>query len=334
MFKVPMSHCAHRAGRLILSARSRVPTTTLAVCGALIMPLSPASAQEGEPEEAPDVSEQIQSSREALAKWVDTVDQISKERADWQLSRQLLLERIDVVKDEIDKVQEQIDESNTKIEGLDEKLVTLRARNEELKASAKTLEDAIAGMEARTLAILAKVPAPLREEVEPLAQQIPGYQGKAAAAQANANAQPAETEPAATADASADASEAASEAGAEEAEGNDDEAKEKKLPLALRFQNVLGVLNRFNGFNGKIHDNYEDIKQADGTEISSTTLFFGLGRGYYVGADGAVAGVGYPGESGWVWEPNDEIGPDVQRAIAVLKNEQPAVFIGLPIEVK
>ncbi|MCA9297339.1 MAG: hypothetical protein KC983_12500, partial [Phycisphaerales bacterium] len=57
----------------------------------------------------------------------------------------------------------------------------------------------------------------------------------------------------------------------------------------------------------------------------------GLGQAYYVNAAGTRAGVGRPGDDGFVWTPVDTASADIGRAIAVLRNEKIAEFVPLPI---
>jgi hypothetical protein len=104
--------------------------------------------------------------------------------------------------------------------------------------------------------------------------------------------------------------------------------------LALRFQNVVGILNEINKFNREITVTSEVRPQTDGTSLAVTAIYFGIGRGYYVAGDRQVAGIGIATEEGWTWEPADDAAPAIASAIAVVKGEQVPAFVLLPFSVR
>jgi hypothetical protein len=97
---------------------------------------------------------------------------------------------------------------------------------------------------------------------------------------------------------------------------------------------VLLVLMEANKFNNTIVETSEMREQADGPRLNVTTLYLGLGQAYYVGRDGRNAGVGVPGEDGWEWTPTDEAAAEVAKAIAIMRDEQPATYVKLPAQIK
>ncbi len=107
-----------------------------------------------------------------------------------------------------------------------------------------------------------------------------------------------------------------------------------KLSLAQRFQNVVGILNEVNKFNREITVTSEVRTLADGNAAEVAAIYVGLGQAYYTGANGAVAGVGRPSESGWSWEPANDSARQIADAIAILKNEKVASFVLLPLKVQ
>ncbi len=107
-----------------------------------------------------------------------------------------------------------------------------------------------------------------------------------------------------------------------------------KASLSERFQNVIGVLNEVNKFNRDITVISEVRELPDGTSAEVTTMYVGLGRAYYVGANGAVAGYGAGTAEGWKWTAANEIAPQVADAIAIVNNEKVASFVKLPIEIE
>jgi hypothetical protein len=113
-----------------------------------------------------------------------------------------------------------------------------------------------------------------------------------------------------------------------------DDPNETKLSLSQRFQNVIGILNEINKFNRGIEVTSEVRTLADGSVAEVTALYVGLGQAYYTGANRTVAGVGRPGQDGWVWQPSGDAAAAVADAVAILKNEQVASFVPLPITVQ
>lgn len=104
------------------------------------------------------------------------------------------------------------------------------------------------------------------------------------------------------------------------------------LSLSERFQNVIGILNEVNKFNREITMTSEVRSLPDGTSAEVTAMYVGISQGYYVGANGSVAGVGLSTASGWEWKPDNAAAPHILQAIAILKNEQIATFVQLPFE--
>ena len=108
---------------------------------------------------------------------------------------------------------------------------------------------------------------------------------------------------------------------------------ESDLTLSERYQNVIGVVNELNKTAGEITVVSEVRELPDGSSAEVQTLYLGYARAFYCTNKGDIAGVGYPGEQGWNWEPNDAIAQQVADSIAILKNEKVAEFIPLPLSV-
>jgi hypothetical protein len=108
---------------------------------------------------------------------------------------------------------------------------------------------------------------------------------------------------------------------------------ESKLSLAVRFQNVIGVLNEVNKFNREITMTSEVRELPDGSSAEVTAVYIGIAKGFYVNAAGTVAGVGSPGADAWTWRSANDAAPQIAAVVAILKNEQPADFVRLPITV-
>jgi hypothetical protein len=109
---------------------------------------------------------------------------------------------------------------------------------------------------------------------------------------------------------------------------------ETRLTVAERYQAVVFVLNKINKFNREVVSKPELREISPGVMAEVTALYFGLGQAYYATAKGDAAGVGRPGQSGWIWEPINNYGKSVARMVAVLRNDEPAAFIQAPVSIK
>lgn len=148
-----------------METKQRKHRSRRAVLGALgLLTLGSASA----PQDAGRVGE----TRSALERWVETRRILSAERRDWDLGREMLQERIGVVRRELEAVRERIAEAQASLAEADAKRAELLAEQELLQRSSATLEAGIGALEARTRELLQRVPEPIRERVAPLAQRL------------------------------------------------------------------------------------------------------------------------------------------------------------------
>lgn len=267
-----------------------------------------ASAQEAGTEPAEPA---ISDTRLLLNRWVDVRRTIAKQKSDWVLGKQILEDRIELLQRSIESVDEQIAAQSEKLAGFDESVASLEAKNEKLKQAADELAQLVDEMETRTVSLLNGAPQPLIENVKPLAVQLPGY-GKQ------------------------DEEQPEPEAGASEPEGNEDEAQEDKPgpPLARRVENVVGALYLFNKFAGKIDQTSELVSRPDGTSLSVDAIYLGTSYGFYIDDEDKVAAAGWSAPKGWTWEGANASAARVRQVIQVINKDQPAAFVGLPVEVK
>lgn len=105
-----------------------------------------------------------------------------------------------------------------------------------------------------------------------------------------------------------------------------------KISVAERFQNVLGVINEVNKANSEITLVSEIRKLADGKPSEVQTVYFGLAQAFFLSAKGE-AGIGRPGENGWVWEPTQATG-DIQMMIEILQAKHVPKFVTLPVSIR
>lgn len=109
---------------------------------------------------------------------------------------------------------------------------------------------------------------------------------------------------------------------------------ETKLSISTRMQNLLGVINEVDKFNGGVSVVSELRKNQSGAEVQAQVIYVGLAQAYFVDPSGEFAGTGIPGENGWQWSIQPELAPKIQTAIDIYKGSKPAAFVGLPLQLK
>ena len=113
-----------------------------------------------------------------------------------------------------------------------------------------------------------------------------------------------------------------------------DNPQDTKQSLSERFQNIVGILNEVDKFNREITMTSEVRTLPDGTSVEVTAVYVGIGQSWYASADGQAAGTGTSSPDGWVWTADNRIAPQVGAVISILKNEQVASFVELPVEIQ
>ena len=108
---------------------------------------------------------------------------------------------------------------------------------------------------------------------------------------------------------------------------------ETKLSLGKRFENVVGVLNEVNKFNGEVGMFSEVRDLGGGSSAEVTSVYVGVGVAFYVTADGKSAGYGTSNAEGWTWNAVNDAAQQIAKAIAILNNEEPAAFVPVPVRV-
>lgn len=111
--------------------------------------------------------------RTALEQWVETRRLISQEERDWAIGRELLQERISLVRDEIESNRAATEVARESITRADVDRDELLAQRAEHAATADFLLQRVVELEARTRALLKRLPEPLVDQVKPVTQRIP-----------------------------------------------------------------------------------------------------------------------------------------------------------------
>lgn len=120
--------------------------------------------------------DELDATRGTIEKWVETRRIISEEKRDWALDKELLQERIELVKREIESIRGRIYEAKKSITEADKNRQALVDQNEKLKSASAALRKTVDGLEDRTKALLVKLPDPIQSKVKPLSQRLPADQ--------------------------------------------------------------------------------------------------------------------------------------------------------------
>jgi hypothetical protein len=117
--------------------------------------------------------ESLDSTRATLAKWMETQQIISEEKRDWQVGKELLQQRIDLIQSEITELEGKIAASRESLGEAGQKRQEVIAENRSLKAAGERLVESIDVLETKTRILLKRLPEPISQRVAPLSQRIP-----------------------------------------------------------------------------------------------------------------------------------------------------------------
>lgn len=199
----------------------------------------------------------------------------------------------DVLESRIDLIRSQVEGMRERTKEAREKVEKAKATRGEKDAENKQLKDAVASLETRIDALEKRTLTVLASLPEPVQRKV-----KPVSQQIPKNAEEAD-----------------------------------KHSLSTRYSFVIGTLDAVNKFNNDLILETEQRDFEGGKSMEVTVMYIGLGQAYFCNEKGTVGGTGRPGPKGWKWERNDEIAPYVAAAIAVYKNEKPAEYVPLPVEI-
>jgi hypothetical protein len=114
-----------------------------------------------------------ESTRAALAKWVEAQQLIAKERQDWLQGKQILQSRIDTVNGEIAALTERLAESRKLASEANAKKAGEVRENEELQAAGTQMARWVADLEKGLRTLQPGLPEPLVEKIKPLYDRMP-----------------------------------------------------------------------------------------------------------------------------------------------------------------
>ncbi len=145
----------------------------LVACGGMFFAVGAAFGQ-APAAPAPDSPSPLAEAKTAIGKWVETQQLISKEKLDWREAREVLKNRIELMKREINEVEESILKATTNTEEVDKKTAEARKDNDRYKAASDLLEAEVKAAEARfRTEVLPLLPPPIADKIKALTQRIP-----------------------------------------------------------------------------------------------------------------------------------------------------------------
>lgn len=121
----------------------------------------------------PAQADEVDTTRQSLARYVETRQIISRERQDWELGKEVLEQRIALLEGEIGALRGKIAEARSGLREVSGKQGELTRDNRELRDAAFSLQSSIGALETSTRSLLKSVPEPLADRVEPLARKLP-----------------------------------------------------------------------------------------------------------------------------------------------------------------
>ncbi|MDO8349122.1 MAG: DUF3450 family protein [Planctomycetota bacterium] len=143
-----------------------LPTRTAALVLFLAVP---ALAQGGEPATAATIDD----TRVTMGKWIETQQILAKERKDWQQGKEILVDRIDLLKKEIASLEDKIKLATAAAELASQKRSALVAETDQLVVIDARLVAAVAGMEDEVRRLFPSLPESLQTKVAVLFQRMP-----------------------------------------------------------------------------------------------------------------------------------------------------------------
>ncbi len=164
-------------GPALLRARLRVlwPVAAMAAASVWGLPVRQDAGQGNKPAAPPSLEE----TRLAMGKWIETQQIISKERKEWQQGKEILLGRLELIKQEVGVLDETIKEAEASVAESNAKRDQLLAENEALKSAGSRLADAVGEMELEQRRLMASLPEPIQTRLQPLFQRMPEDPAKA-----------------------------------------------------------------------------------------------------------------------------------------------------------
>lgn len=114
-----------------------------------------------------------------------------------------------------------------------------------------------------------------------------------------------------------------------------EDSQRTTLGIAQRMQTAVGILTAIRQFDRTITVSDELRTLGDGNQRAVRSIYIGLGAAYYYVPSGKDAGIGHPGDQGWIWESQPSLWPEIEEVIAIAEQTtSEARFIALPVSIE
>ena len=101
-----------------------------------------------------------------------------------------------------------------------------------------------------------------------------------------------------------------------------------------RIQNVISLLQHIE-YHNKVVTLTSELRETNNEISEVKTIYIGFGQAYFVDDNLTTAGYGYPiVGKGWEWVEMPEIADAVNKAVLVVDNRLPAVFVNVPVAIQ
>jgi Protein of unknown function (DUF3450) len=121
---------------------------------------------------------ELKDQRTSMAKWLETQQILSKEQKEWQREKEILLGRIEVVKQEVTTLEDRIKAAETTVAEKEKTKQALVGENDQLKAAGEKLTAVVAKFEDEIRRLFKQLPEPIKTKIQPLYQRIPDDSSK------------------------------------------------------------------------------------------------------------------------------------------------------------
>lgn len=115
----------------------------------------------------------VETERNRIREWIQVEKEISREQAAWASERQILQDRIALLRVERDRLENQIKEAVEGVSELDLQRMRIQEQREELRAVTAAMLHVLREFELMLLELYPQLPGPLKEETVRLFQRIP-----------------------------------------------------------------------------------------------------------------------------------------------------------------
>jgi hypothetical protein len=115
----------------------------------------------------------LEEARLTLGKWIETQQIISRERKEWQQGKEILLGRLELIRQEVAALKEKIAQASSGAAEVEGKRAELLAEHERVEAANARLHALVSVMEGEVRRIARSLPDPTRARVQMLLQRMP-----------------------------------------------------------------------------------------------------------------------------------------------------------------